>query len=64
MLRLFKSFFNKKFNIFLETFDSSILYQKNWKTSYLPLLLWVLSLKKKSFSGKIIPNQAFSETGC
>ena len=65
MLRLFKYFFNENFKyFFLETVDSSIVYQKNWKTSYLPLLLWVLSLKNKVFGGEILPNQADSETGC
>ena len=45
-------FSSKILNIFLETVDSSIVYQKNVKMSYLPMLLWVLSLKNKVFRAK------------
>ena len=64
MLRLFKYFFNENFKyFFLETVDSSIRYQKNWKTSYLPSLLWVLSLKNKVFRAKIFPIRLIQKLG-
>ena len=47
LLHLFETFFDENFKYTLGTVDSSIGYQKNWRTSFLPFLFWVLSLKNK-----------------
>ena len=47
----------------METVDSSIVYQKNWKTSYLPLLWWVLSLKNKIFRPKFFRIRLIQKLG-
>ena len=61
----FQMFFQQKIlnSFFLETVDSSIVYQKNWKTSYLLSLLWVLSLKNKVFRAKIFPIRLIQKLG-
>ena len=64
MLRLFKCFFNKKLKYFFgnSRFEHSV--PKKLENVIFTVVIVGLIFEKKCFPGKILPNQAVSETGC